>query len=75
MVTLKVALFIMSTANFSYFIISTLFINLRVPPVPKSSSFRPIFYSLLLDLRKLLLSFETAFWCRELICANFCSRE
>lgn len=31
--------------------------------------------SLLLDLRKLLLSFETAFWRRELICANFCSRE
>ena len=31
--------------------------------------------SLFLDLRKLLLSFETTFWCRELICANFCSRE
>ena len=31
--------------------------------------------SLLLDLSKLLLSFETAFWCSELICANFCSRE
>ena len=31
--------------------------------------------SLSLDLRKLLLSFETVFWRSELICANFCSRE
>ncbi len=29
--------------------------------------------SLLLDLSELLLSFETAFWRRELICANFSS--
>lgn len=31
--------------------------------------------SLLLDLSELLLSYETAFWRSELICANFCSRE
>ena len=42
---------------------------------PLFSNFSIMANSLFLDLRKLLLSFETAFWCRELICANFCSRE
>ena len=42
---------------------------------PLFSNFSIMANSLFLDLCKLLLSFETAFWCRELICANFCSRE
>ena len=51
-------------AAFAIFYINPLFLNSSI-----------MANSLLLDLSELLLSFETVFWRRELICANFCSRE
>ena len=37
--------------------------------------FCPLLYAFSLRLSALLLSFEAAFWRREFICFNFCSRE